>query len=133
MEEGNFVVPLRCTPAFGRVEPTHPPKAADEWGTRFVGHPAPLLWGHGDWGVSLACSVASTRGLCRVRGMRLTAFTGGKKRGSGFGGAKVDQRTTVPGYVNGNRQEVMARTGFGSASFPGQTIYKMRCGVCLVW
>jgi hypothetical protein len=62
--------------------------------------------------------------------MRLTAFTGGKKRGSGVGGAKVDQRTTVPGYVNGNRQEVMARTGFKSASFPGQVIYKMRCGVC---
>ncbi len=81
-------------------------------------------------GVSLRCSVASTRGLCRVRGMRLTAFTGGKKRGSGVGGAKVDQRTTVPGYVNGNRQEVMARTGFKSASFPGQVIYKMRCGVC---
>jgi hypothetical protein len=53
--------------------------------------------------------------------MRLTTFTGGKKRGSGGVGAKVDQRTTVPGFVNGNRQEVMARMGFGSASFPGQT------------
>lgn len=41
-----------------------------------------------------------------------------------------DDAWTHEGFVNGNRQEVMARTGFKSGSFPGQTIYKMRCGVC---
>ena len=39
-------------------------------------------------------------------------------------------RTTVPGYVNSNGQTVIAKTGTPSTSFPGQTIYELRCGSC---
>lgn len=39
-------------------------------------------------------------------------------------------RTTIPGFVNPNRQEVMSNTGARSASFAGQVIYKLRCRDC---
>lgn len=61
--------------------------------------------------------------------MELRAYSGKAKRGGG-GGARTDARTTVPGFMNGNRQRTVARTGFPSASFAGQIIYKMACGDC---
>ncbi len=39
-------------------------------------------------------------------------------------------RTTIPGFVNLNRQEVMSNTGAPSKSFRGQVIYKLRCRDC---
>jgi hypothetical protein len=39
-------------------------------------------------------------------------------------------QTTDPGYKNKHGQIVIARTGFPSESFPGQTIYHMRCSHC---
>jgi hypothetical protein len=36
-------------------------------------------------------------------------------------------QTTDPGYKNKHGQIVVARTGFPSESFPGQTIYRLRC------
>jgi len=39
-------------------------------------------------------------------------------------------QTTDPGYRNKHGQTVIARTGFPSESFPGQTIYHLRCGHC---
>jgi len=38
--------------------------------------------------------------------------------------------TTTPGYKNKHGQIVIARTGFPSESFPGQTIYHLRCSHC---
>jgi hypothetical protein len=61
--------------------------------------------------------------------MELTAY-GGKAKRRGGGGGRTDARTTVPGFVNQNRQKVVARTGFPSASFAGQIIYKVVCGDC---
>lgn len=55
---------------------------------------------------------------------------GGKAKRRTTGGAKVNAGTTVPGHRNPNRQETVGSTGFPSATFPGQTIYKMRCGDC---
>lgn len=40
-------------------------------------------------------------------------------------------QTTDPGYKNKHGQIVISRTGFPSESFPGQTIYHLRCGHCL--
>ncbi len=37
-------------------------------------------------------------------------------------------RTTVPGYRNGSRQEVVGRTGQRSTTFAGQIIYRLKCG-----
>jgi hypothetical protein len=39
-------------------------------------------------------------------------------------------QTTTPGFVNKHGQIVMSRTGFPSESFPGQTIYHLRCTHC---
>jgi hypothetical protein len=39
-------------------------------------------------------------------------------------------QTTTPGYKNKHGQIVIARTGFPSESFPGQTIYHLRCSHC---
>jgi hypothetical protein len=39
-------------------------------------------------------------------------------------------KTTIPGYRNLHGQEVIARTGFPSSTFPGQTIYSLRCIHC---
>lgn len=39
-------------------------------------------------------------------------------------------KTTDPGYRNPHGQIVIARTGFPSESFPGQTIYHLRCAHC---
>ena len=39
-------------------------------------------------------------------------------------------QTTTPGYKNKHGQMVIARTGFPSESFPGQTIYHLRCKHC---
>lgn len=61
--------------------------------------------------------------------MELRPYGGKAKRGVG-GGGRTDARTTVPGFVNQNRQRTVARTGFESASFRGQIIYKMVCGDC---
>lgn len=61
--------------------------------------------------------------------MELRAYSGKVKRGVG-GGGKTDARTTVPGFVNQNGQKTVARTGFPSASFAGQIIYKMGCERC---
>lgn len=38
--------------------------------------------------------------------------------------------TTRPGYRNGNGQVVVEDTRFPSESFPGQRVYRMRCGQC---
>jgi len=38
--------------------------------------------------------------------------------------------STTPGFRNKNGQEVIASTGFPSETFPGQTIYRMRCVHC---
>ena len=61
--------------------------------------------------------------------MELKPYSGKTKRRAG-GGGKTDAGTTVPGFVNQNRQKTVARTGFPSASFAGQSIYKMCCGDC---
>jgi hypothetical protein len=37
-------------------------------------------------------------------------------------------KTTDPGYCNKHNQIVVSRTGFPSETFPGQTIYHLRCG-----
>lgn len=39
-------------------------------------------------------------------------------------------QTTDPGYKNKHGQIVISRTGFPSESFPGQTIYHLRCAEC---
>jgi len=39
-------------------------------------------------------------------------------------------KTTDPGYTNKHGQTVIRRTGFPSETFPGQTIYHLRCGHC---
>ena len=39
-------------------------------------------------------------------------------------------QTTDPGYRNIHGQIVISRTGFPSESFPGQTIYRLRCDHC---
>jgi hypothetical protein len=39
-------------------------------------------------------------------------------------------RTTDPGYTNQHGQTVISRTGFPSETFPGQTIYHLRCSHC---
>ena len=39
-------------------------------------------------------------------------------------------RTTLPGFVNKNRQQVIANTGRPSTSFTGQIIYRMKCEAC---
>jgi hypothetical protein len=39
-------------------------------------------------------------------------------------------QTTDPGYKNKHGQIVISRTGFPSESFPGQTIYHLRCDPC---
>ena len=38
--------------------------------------------------------------------------------------------STTPGYENRNGQRVIASTGFPSETFPGQTVYRMRCVHC---
>ena len=38
--------------------------------------------------------------------------------------------TTSPGFVNPNKQKVIARTGARSTSREHQSIYHLRCGVC---
>lgn len=39
-------------------------------------------------------------------------------------------RSTEPGYRNRHGQVVVETTGFPSESFPGQTIYRLRCSHC---
>jgi hypothetical protein len=39
-------------------------------------------------------------------------------------------QTTTPGFRNKHGQIVVSRTGFPSESFPGQTIYHLRCAHC---
>jgi len=39
-------------------------------------------------------------------------------------------KTTDPGYTNPHGQIVIRRTGFPSETFPGQTIYHLRCTHC---
>jgi hypothetical protein len=39
-------------------------------------------------------------------------------------------QSTTPGYKNKHGQVVISRTGFPSESFPGQTIYHLRCSHC---
>lgn len=89
---------------------------------RWVGMPGPQGW--------VVCWEA----------MRLMAPVGKGKRsggarlvGAGLAGAKgsgARALTTAPGFVNPNHQEVVERTGFGSTSFAGQVIYRMRCRGC---
>ena len=60
--------------------------------------------------------------------MRLVPFSGKPKRSSVQRAA-----TTAPGFLNKNGQAVVERTGFPSASFPGQVIYwivRMKCRGC---
>ena len=61
--------------------------------------------------------------------MELKAFSGVRRRAKTGAGA-THATTTVPGFVNGHRQEVVSRTGFASASVRGQVIYKLRCRDC---
>jgi hypothetical protein len=60
-------------------------------------------------------------------GMKLTGFAGKAKR---VAGRAAEARTLIPGTVNGRGQEVVERTGAASASFPGQTVYRMKCRGC---
>ena len=39
-------------------------------------------------------------------------------------------QTVVPGSVNANEQEVIAKTGRPSTSFRGQVIYEIKCRKC---
>ena len=39
-------------------------------------------------------------------------------------------KTTIPGYKNERGQVVVAATGHASTTFPGQTIYRLRCSHC---
>ena len=57
--------------------------------------------------------------------MRLTGYAGKVKAGRA-----TKAVTTIPGFVNGKGQEVVARTGMRSTSFAGQVIYKLRCRGC---
>lgn len=43
---------------------------------------------------------------------------------------RAGTRTTQPGFENANGQVVVRATGFGSESFPGQTVYHLRCRHC---
>jgi hypothetical protein len=60
--------------------------------------------------------------------MQLTRFSGPAPRAKAAAADRA--RTTVSGYINENRQHVIARTGFPSSTFPGQIIYKLRCADC---
>lgn len=42
----------------------------------------------------------------------------------------VTASTTAPGYRNPNGQVVVRDTGFPSDTFPGQRVYRLRCGGC---
>jgi hypothetical protein len=39
-------------------------------------------------------------------------------------------RTTLPGFENLHGQTVVNRTGAPSTTFPGQVIYRLKCGRC---
>jgi hypothetical protein len=39
-------------------------------------------------------------------------------------------QTTTPGFRNKHGQIVISRTGFPSQTFPGQTVYHLRCAHC---
>jgi hypothetical protein len=101
-----------CTPAFGRVEPTLATmRPSQRWGTQ--------MW-------------ATRRGrfpfhtlVLYGSGMELIPFSGTPRR-TGVSNA----RTTVPGFKNGSRQEVVGRTGQRSTTFAGQIIYRLKCGDC---
>ena len=57
--------------------------------------------------------------------MQLTGYTTSEKK------RRFRQAPTVmPGYINVNQQEVIAKTGRPSAKFPGQVIYEMKCRKC---
>lgn len=57
--------------------------------------------------------------------MRLTAYSPAPKRQR-----PSSATTTTPGFVNGNHQEVIARTGRPSTTFRGQVIYELKCRKC---
>jgi hypothetical protein len=60
------------------------------------------------------------------KSMNLTAPT---RRGTGSA-TRADSPTTTPGFVNPNRQCVIARTGAPSRTRASQTIYHLRCALC---
>ena len=73
------------------------------------------------------CDVAALgvlRGFCSRKFARILERCGLRK-------IKMEKtaRTTTPGYVNGNRQEVVTKSG-PSESRTGQQVYRLRCGVC---
>ena len=43
---------------------------------------------------------------------------------------KTTSPTTMPGYKNPHGQIVVCDTGFSSATFPGQRVYRLRCEHC---
>jgi hypothetical protein len=44
--------------------------------------------------------------------------------------ARTNAPTTTPGYINPNRQHVIANTGAPSTTRAAQTIYHLRCAYC---
>ena len=58
--------------------------------------------------------------------MKLTAPP---RRGTGVR-SKGLASTTTPGFVNGNRQEVIRDTGAASITREAQSIYELRCNAC---
>jgi hypothetical protein len=41
-----------------------------------------------------------------------------------------DGTTTIPGFVNRNKQKVIEATGLASSTHPNQRIYHMKCEKC---
>jgi hypothetical protein len=62
--------------------------------------------------------------------MRLTSPTGKLPRSRTSTPATSRSLTTAPGFRNTNHQQVIERTGFPSTTFPGQTIYRLKCQAC---
>jgi hypothetical protein len=44
--------------------------------------------------------------------------------------SRTNSPTTAPGYVNPNKQKVIAATCAPSTTRDSQTIYRLRCGLC---
>ena len=60
--------------------------------------------------------------------MKLTSPPGPPRRVSARSSARA--LTTEPGFVNGNKQKVVASTGAASSTRDNQTIYRLHCNAC---
>ncbi len=60
--------------------------------------------------------------------MKLTSPSGPARRSAQRSATRA--LTTEPGFVNPNRQKVIASTGAASTTRNNQAIYHLRCGLC---